>query len=419
MEIRSGLFAFLLAIAMVNVATAQYTKLPSIADKNYPVTDFGAVGDGSTLNTKSIQSALDKASANGGCVVIPAGVFLCGPLTIGGKTALRIEKGAVLRLRNDVDTYPAVNNRYLNFINISGASDVKICGEGTIDGQGEIWWKKFTAKEITNRRPQMVFIENAQRLEISGITFLNPPNTHLSIKDGTDVYIHGIRIVAPANSRNTDGINISAKNCTIEDCDIRTGDDNIAINFGNRNNSATEPECSNIVVKNCFFGVGHGMSIGSFTSGGLKNLSVSNCKFDGTTSAIRIKTARGRGGLVENVSYSDIDIKDSKWPIFISEYYPREPDTPEADTTTVATAFCPVYKNIALKNITVTGATDAIKINGIPESPIQGIIFENVKINAKNGAQIYNAKQVKFVKCRINVEKGEVLKTYNAEVEGM
>jgi polygalacturonase len=419
MKLNTRILSVLLFSVAVTAANAQYTKLPSIADKNFSVTDFGAVADGNTLNTKAIQAALDKASGSGGCVVIPAGVFLCGPLTINGKTALKIEKGGILRLRNDVDAYPATGNRYLNFINISGAADVKICGEGTIDGQGEIWWKKFTAKEITNRRPQMIFIENAQRVEISGVTFLNPPNTHLSIKDGTDVYIHGIHIVAPGNSRNTDGINISARNCTIEDCDIRTGDDNIAINFGNRNSATTEPECSNIVVRNCFFGVGHGMSIGSFTSGGLRNLTVSNCKFDGTTSAIRIKTARGRGGLVENVTYSDIDIKDSKWPIFISEYYPREPDAPEADTTTVTTAFSPVYKNIVLKNVTVSGASDAIKINGIPESPIQGIIFDNVKINSKNGAQIYNAKQVKFAKSSINVEKGQVLKTYQAEVEGI
>ncbi|MBV4360383.1 glycoside hydrolase family 28 protein [Pinibacter aurantiacus] len=413
------LFFILLFPATANVANAQYTKLPSIADKIFAVTEFGAVGDGSTENTKSIQAALDKASQTGGCVVVPAGMFLCGPLTMRGKTALKIEKGGVLRLRNDVDGYPAANNRYLNFISISGATDIKIFGEGTLDGQGEIWWKKFTAKEISNRRPQMVFIENSERVEISCITFLNPPNTHLSIKDGTDVYIHGIHILAPANSRNTDGINISAKNCTIEDCDIRTGDDNIAINFGNRNSVATEPECSNIVIRNCFFGVGHGMSIGSYTSGGLRNLAVSNCKFDGTTSAIRIKTARGRGGVVENISYTDIDIKDSKWPIFISEYYPREPDSPEADTTTIATAFSPAYKNITLKNITITGATDAIKIYGTPESPIQGITFDNVKIAAKNGAQIYNAKNIKFVRSTIIVEKGKLLQTYHAEVEGM
>lgn len=419
MKICYRIFTVLLFGAAMNVANAQYTRLPSIADNNYIATDFGAVGDGKTLNTKSIQAALDKASAEGGCVVIPAGVFLCGPLTMSGKTALKIEKGAVLRLRNDVEAFPTSNNRYLNFISISNANDIKIFGEGTIDGQGEIWWKKFTAKEISNRRPQMVFIENSQRVEISGVTFLNPPNTHLSIKDGMDVYIHGIHIVAPANSRNTDGINISAKNCTIEDCDIRTGDDNIAINFGNKNDYATEPECSNILIRNCFFGVGHGMSIGSFTSGGLKNLAVSNCKFDGTTSAIRIKTARGRGGLVENVSYSDITIKDSKWPIFISAYYPREPESPEGDTTTVKAAFSPVYKNIILKNVTITGATDAIKIYGIPESPIQGIIFVNVKIAAKNGAQIYNAKQVKFVKSAINIDKGDVLKTFQAKVEGL
>ncbi|MDB5210979.1 MAG: hypothetical protein JWQ30_1806, partial [Sediminibacterium sp.] len=177
-------------VMVVFFVNAQHTKLPSIPANRFLITDLGAIGDGKTLNTKMIQQALDKAMVDGGTVIIPKGIFLCGPLNMYDRTNLDIQKGAILRLRNDVDSFPVAKERYLNFIHISKATDIKISGEGTIDGQGEIWWKKFTAKEITYRRPQMMFIEQSERIEISGITFLDPPNTHLSIKDCNEVYIH-------------------------------------------------------------------------------------------------------------------------------------------------------------------------------------------------------------------------------------
>jgi len=417
MRYRFILIQLALLSLFANNAGAQYKELPVIPAHHFSITDFGAVADGKTNNTAAIQQSLYKAKTEGGKVTVPAGIFLCGPLNMYSKTWLELQKGSVLRLRNDIDSFPSEKERYLNFINISNATDIKISGEGTIDGQGSIWWKKYTAKEISFRRPQMVFIEKTRRIEIGGITFLNPPNTHLSLKSSADVYIHGITISAPADSRNTDGINISAQNCTIENCTINTGDDNIAINFGNKNTLV--PECSDIFINRCFFGLGHGLSIGSFTSGGLRNLRVSNCKFDGTTSAIRIKTARGRGGLVENVSYTDIDIKNSKWPIFISAYYPKEPASPEAEQPAPIDDKTPIYKNITLKNITVTGAQDAIKIWGVPESPIQGIQFINVHIAAKNGVQIYNAKEVTFTGSDIKIEKGDKIRSYQADIKGL
>lgn len=419
----AGMYKLLLAClyctAVLHVAVAQHTGVPVIPDKNFMITDFGATGDGKTLNTTAIQRALDEAGKQGGKVIVPEGVFLCGPLKIYSKTNLELQKGAVLRLRNDVDAYPAEKEKYLNFISISGATDVKISGEGIVDGQGEIWWKKFTAKEITYRRPQLFFIERTQRVEITGITSLNSPNTHFSLKDVRDVYIHHIRIVAPAQSRNTDGINIAARNCTIEHCDIRTGDDNIALNFGNKNAAANDPECSNILIRDCFFGVGHGLSIGSFTAGGLNNLVVSNCVFDSTTSALRIKSARGRGGIVQHVSYTDITIKNVKWPVFFSAYYPKEPANPADDTVTVATANIPVYRDIQLKNINITNAETGLKIWGLPEAPIQDITFDNVLIAAKNSGELYNVRGVKFNRSKINAQKGKGIEKFQAQAEGL
>lgn len=410
------LTTFLLAYTFVK---GQHKQLPAIPFLVYNVIDFGAIGDDKTLNTSAIQKALDKARETGGKVHIPIGTYLCGPLNMYGKTELEIAKGAVLKLRNDIDDFPVNNGSYKNLITISKVTDVKISGAGTIDGQGKIWWDKTTAKALTLRRPQMLYVEGAERVEISGITFLNPPNTHISIKGCTEVYIHGITVQAPENSRNTDGINISARNCTIEQCTINTGDDNIAINFGNKKQASGDPEVKNIVIRNCKFGYGHGLSIGSFTSGGLSNLQVSDCTFDGTTSAIRIKTARGRGGLIDRVSYENIKINNSKYPIFISEYYPKEPTDPTADRITEVGEYNPVYKNIRLKNIEVSNAQEALIIWGIPESPVQNVEFENVRISAKYGARIYNANMIRFTHSSIRAEKGQSIRVYNAEVNGL
>lgn len=398
---------------------AQEPVKPQITNQAYNVTSFGAVGDGKFINTLAMQAALDTVAKAGGTLIVPKGIFLCGPITVKSKTNLLLQKGAVLKLIDDISNFPSANERYLNFISIKKANDIKISGEGTIDGQGQLWWDKFTAKEITFRRPQLLYIENCERLEIAGITTLNPPNTHISLKGCKEVYIHHITISAPEKSRNTDGINISAKNVLIDQCKIATGDDNIAINFGNKNQLAGGYEVENMVIRNCDFGYGHGLSIGSFTSGGLKNLMVSNCKFDGTTSAIRIKTARERGGTVENVIYQDLEIKNVKWPIFISQYYPKEPKTILDEVMQPFALFTPVYKNIQIKNVNITNAELAMKIWGLPESPMEDIKLINVNINAKKGIELYHVKNIDFENCKISVANGEKIKTYQTQYTGL
>jgi polygalacturonase len=362
---------------------------------------------------------LDFARVNGGTVLVPPGEYLCGPLHLYSRTNLEISKGATLHLINDIETFPHAAGHYLNFLDASEGTDIKISGGGKIDGQGEVWWKATEAKLLSFRRPQLLYADRTRRIEITGVTFLNPPNTHLSLKNSTDVYIHDLVMQAPSGSHNTDGINISAKFCTIDHCTINTGDDNIAINFGDRLAVLEDPEVRNMVINNCFFGYGHGLSIGSYTSGNLINLFVKDCTFDGTTSAIRIKSARGRGGTIENVTYENITIKNSRYPIFISAYYPHEPEMPQEDMELLVGSNSPLYKNILLKNITVTNAQEAIIIWGLPESPIRDVLFDNIKISSVHGIKIYNAANVKFINSSINVTSGDKLKLYKATVSGL
>lgn len=408
-------FTVITLLAIADVYADVRPALPKTGKQGFPVRP-GADAD---QNTATIQKALDAAGLSGGVVTIPAGRWLCGPLRIHSGTEFRLDSGAVLVLRDDIETYPSQDERYLNFLSIDNkATDIRITGSGTIDGQGSVWWERFTAKAITMRRPQMLYGQGVQRLEISGVHFLNPPNTHISLKDCSDVHIKGITIEAPEKSRNTDGINISARNCLIEDCEIATGDDNIAINFGGRNFSTDAPECENIEIRNCRFGHGHGLSIGSYTSGHLRGLDVHDCSFDGTTAALRIKSARGRGGLVENLRYRNITISGSKWPVFISAYYPKEPKEPETAPEAV-TATTPVYKRLRFENIVIDNSEVALRLHGLPETAIEDLVFENCSFSARTGMQISDVKGLHFKNCKLQVREGKRISSVNAQLEGL
>lgn len=407
---------FLAGALLATAAQAQYRNAPDIPAKTFDVRTLGATGDSRSQDTAPIQNALNMAAKDGGKVLIPKGVYLCGPLTIGNKTELILEDGAVLRLDDDIDHFPVVKDHYRNFLEFIGTGDLKISGKGIIDGQGKVWWERYDAKKLTYRRPQLLFAEKCSRLEITGVTFLDPPNTHMSLKDVDDVNIHHMTISAPANSHNTDGINISAKNCTIENCDISTGDDNIAFNFGARRTDG--PECEHLLIRNCRFGYGHGLSIGSYTSGGLRDLKVEDCIFTGTTSGIRIKSARGRGGIVEDLTYQNIMMQDVRYPVAITSYYPKEPVLPEQDTVVLPSERTPVYRNIVIKGLTVVNAAYGIRIWGLPGIPVGAVHFEDVKLSSKKGSFIYNAERIDFTRCNIINKNSEPLLTYRADITG-
>lgn len=378
----------------------------------FSIATYGATNSKETLSTDAIQKAIDAANAKGGGVVlVPAGTYLCGPVTLYSNITLYMEKDATLLLNNDIKNFPSRGKSYLNFISASDAKNITIAGNGIINGNGEVWWKAFRGKELTLRRPQLIYFSNCQNILISNIHTLNPPNTHFSMPDCENVVFDHVFVEAPAASPNTDGINLSGKNIKINYCNIKTGDDNIAFNI-------SRTPSGNIEVGHCEFGWGHGLSIGSFTSGGLDGLLVDSCTFHGTASGIRLKSSRRRGGVVQNLIYKNIQMDNVKYPVFISGYYPKEPVTPDSDPVQTITNSTPVWKNILLSGIDIKNAGTALIFWGLAESPIESVKLENVHIQSKTGAKIYNAKNIDFVNCSISAMSGKQLDTYNASVNG-
>jgi polygalacturonase len=256
-------------------------------------------------------------------------------------------------------------------------------------------------------------------VRIKDVTMINSPSFHLVPRDCEDVDIIRVTIRAPEDSPNTDAIDPSASRYVrISDCIFDVGDDDIAIKSGHPDSSHPNAASEFITVSNCTFLHGHGMSIGSETVGGVRNVTVKNCTFEGTENGLRIKSPRGRGGTVENITYSDITMKDVRPnAITITCYYPKIPQT---DTNQPMTSETPIFKNIKISNVKATSQKAAGVIVGLPESLVENVVLENVQITAPKGLMIRNAKGIKLVNVKVETEQGnEPFILENAQVEGL
>jgi polygalacturonase len=397
---------------------AQGIPLPVIPDATFNITDYGAVGDGQTLNTAAIQKTIDAASAaGGGTVLVPAGKFLTKPFTLASSINLHLAKDAFILISDELTNYLAIRGRYPDSISASGAHDLEISGEGTIDGQGNAWWTAFRASRSMAPRPNLIKLSNCTRVRIHGVTLSNSPMFHLVPQNCMDVTIQGVTIKSPADAPNTDGIDPSGWNYLIADCTIDVGDDNIAI----KPTGSRTPGSKNLTIKNCAFMHGHGCSVGSGTANGIEDLTVSDCTFDQTDAGIRINTMRGNGGLLQNCTYENLKMTAVKNPIDIIDYYPERnaPKDPSTEQPEPITDRTPFNQNIIIRNVTATNCLAAGTIRGLPEAPITNVTLTNVNISAKTGMKIYYARKIRFAGSKIAAESGRPLMTFDAEATGL
>jgi len=409
------LLAFLLPLsAHAQTSPAPPPALPVIPTKTFSVADDGAVGDGKTLDTAALQKAIDAvARAGGGTLLLPPGKYLTGPLVLTSNLNLQLAKGAVLLISDNLATYPQDSHGYQSSLTAAHAHDLEISGQGIIDGQGEAWWKAFEADKAMTHRPYLIKLERCNRVLITGVTLQNSPMFHLVPYRCADVTIRGVTITAPATAHNTDGIDPSGTHYLIDGCTIDTGDDNIAIKPGGAEIN------QNFTITHCDFRHGHGLSIGSGTEGGLDHLSVTDCTFEGTTAGIRIKTLRGHGGLLQNLTYDRLTMTGVQNPIEIVDYYPKLPATPTADPAQPVTPLTPQFAAITIKNLISTKSPNAGTIWGLPEMPISGITFTNVHLSAALGLKIVHARDIHFSDSDIKTDSGPKLILSDAQPTGL
>jgi len=261
-----------------------------------------------------------------------------------------------------------------------------------------------------------VVLQKCLNLRVTGLTFQNSPSFHLVPVDCEDVIVEDVTIRAPADSPNTDATDPSAcRHIVYRHCTFDVGDDNIAIKSGHVDEAHPGAAVDDFLVENCTFLAGHGMSIGSETTGGVHHLTVRDCTFDGTTSGIRIKSDRTRGGLVDSCTYSNLTMKNVKIPIHLTSYYPKIPATDSAQPVTDRT---PLYRNLKIVNLTADSPQSVGFVVGLPESCISNVVFENVHITAPKGLTVRNARAIAFTNSEFKVTSGKpLIVETNAEAE--
>jgi polygalacturonase len=380
---------------------------------------YGAKGDGVSKDTAAIQAAIDACEKQGGGTIqLTAGTYLSAPIVLKSNITLQLDKGATLLGSPDHADYPPLTMFHLPdlqpLVSAVNATNVAITGEGVIDGNGESWWQE--ARSIKNAgvlgtghpRPKLIIFDHCKHIRVEGVTIQNSPMWQLVPYYSDDVVIRNIKVLAPPHSPNTDAIDpFSSSHVVIDHVFADVGDDNIAIKSGPINSPGPDDPTRDITITDCTFLHGHGLSIGSEIAGGVQNIRAERIHFEGTDNGIRVKSNRDRGNDVSHLYFRDIDMKDVKNALIISEYYPKVLP-PATEAAQPITRLTPRFHDIVLENVTATGSETAGAIVGLPEAPVIGVVLRNVKFSAKTGLTIAYA-EVSGKNVTVQAETGEAI----------
>jgi polygalacturonase len=416
----------------------------------FNVKNFGAMGNAKKLETASIQRAVDSCAAHGGGkVLIPAGRYVSGPIFLRSHVQVELGAGAILAGSTNLADYPVIPGRWEGIERKTFASlftgrnleHVAITGQGIIEGQGASWWEAhrktmalrkklgLSGREPENPpdaplkwpRPRLINLFHCTNILIRDVTLQNSPSWNVHLVYCQNVTLDNLTITAPSNSPNTDAVDPdSCQNVRISNSHFDVGDDCIVIKSGyNEDGRRVGLPCENILVSNCIFGHGHGgVVIGSEMSGSVRNVTVVNCVFDGTERGLRVKTAPGRGGVVEHFRASNLIMRNIKDAAFaITAAYS---DGSAAQASQTGKETIPTMRDIDWSDITVVSAGRIADFGGLPESPLENFHLRNINVGeSQKGIRCENARDVTFENINIRNVSGSTFifnKVRGAEV---
>jgi polygalacturonase len=414
----------------------------------FNVLDYGAHPDGSASSTEAIRSAIQAAkAAGGGTVYFPPGNYVTGPIELVNNLVLDVDAGATLRF--PATRLPFTKGREqgiecltpVPLIGGQNLQNVTIMGRGLLTTDNAEWLKIMPRTKRAGSDPGSAFGPNWERL-LQDLELKTPATdeeyekaapelrpSFIRTMDSTNVLIEGVHFVGSsmwtihllytdnAVVRNviietypgvhTDGIAVdSSRNVRISDCYIDTGDDGIVIKSGKdadgrRVNKPTE----NVSIANCTVHHAHGaVSLGSEIAGGIRNLVADNITCDGTQMGVRIKSRRGRGGVVEDVRFDNWTMENVGQAINVTSYYLMEGEV--RTSAQPVSEKTPVFRNIAISHMTIHGARVAINIEGLPEMPIEGLRISDVIASAKIGMKAHNTQALELHHVQVNADGG-------------
>lgn len=427
-------------------------KIPDL-DKIFSVNAFGAKGDGVTDSTKSIQEAIDEAAKEGGIVEFRKGVYLTGALFIKSNVHLKVGEGVTLLASHDESLYPRKPTRIAGIemtwlsamINVENAQNVRISGKGTIDGNGQKWWDKYWAlrkeyepkglrwaSDYDAERVRLMLVQNSKDVTIENLSLKRSGFWTVQLLYSEYITVDGIKI-SDNGGPSTDGVDVdSSRYVLIQNCDIDNNDDDICLKAGRdfdglRVNRPTEY----VFIRDNIIRRGAGIiSIGSETSGGIRNVVALNNEGIGTGNAVRLKSAKTRGGFIRDILIRGLKLKNVtntfaftlNWnPSYSYASIPTEittyPDFWKVMTTEVLPierGYCEI-SNIRIENVEAVGSKKIFVSEGLPDKLIQNVSFENINVSGSEAGTIDFAKDWTMKNVKIKTDSGENVKVSNSQ----
>lgn len=420
--------------------------------------EFGAAGDGKTLDTQAIQAAIDAAAKEGrdgkrSVVCLKAGTYLTSSLFLKSHMEFRMEDAAVLLGTTEEEQYPIMRNRVagiemdwpVGILNVMDQEDVQITGEGCIDGQGPYWWNKYWGEDQKGgmraeydpmglrwcvdydcRRVRNLVVMDSRRIEIAGIGSRRSGFWNMHICYSEDVHVDGVWI-RDNEGPSTDGIDIdSCRHVVVENCRVACNDDSICVKSGrDADGLRVNRICEDVLIQNCQVLTGCGVTLGSETSGGIRNVTIRNMKYHGTDCGFRIKSAATRGGVMEDILVEDLEMVNVKYPINMClNWHPAysyceipkgyEGEIPEHWKVLAQSVSremgVPQVKKLQIRNVRswneegYEGCSRAFEVDAFPERPMENVVLEHVDIKAKEFGRIAGIKNWQWKDVNISVE---------------
>jgi len=391
-------------------------RAPKFRKRDFRIDRFGAVGDGTTLNTTAIRKAIEMCHAKGGGrVVVPAGDWLTGAIHLKSNVNLHLQKGATIKFSTDPKDYlPIVHTRWegMELMHLSPLiyayeqTNIAVTGSGTLDGQGEsFFWKwhgnpryggnpdvisqkaaRARLYEMMDKdvpvaervfgeghylRPQFIQPYKCRNVLIEGVTIIDSPMWEVHPVLCQNVTIRGLRI--STHGPNNDGCDPeSCRDVLIEDCYFDTGDDCIAIKSGRNNDGRRiNVPSENIIIRNCVMKDGHGgITIGSEISGGVRNVFGENNRLDSADlwTALRVKNNASRGGVLENMYFRNITVGQVSRAVVEIDFNYEEG---------AKGAFVPVVRNYVVENLKCTSGNRAVDLQGLDNAPLYDVTLKD------------------------------------------
>ena len=450
--------------------------VPTFPDRDFKITDFGALPDGHTLNTAAFQKAIQTCSAaGGGRVLVPAGTWLSGPIELLSHVNLYLAADAIVQFTSDHSQYPIVPGHggaaVTPPISATGAEDIAVTGDGTFDGAGDswrpvkkekttptqwnalltsggvvsadgkLWWPTreamngdaylrrlrgktdLTANDYLPARdflrPVLFTLNNCKHILIRGVLLRNSPKFVFYPNNCSDLTMDHVRIFNEWWAQNGDGIDISAShNVLLYGCNVNAGDDGICMKSSGARPDG--PALHDIIIAQCFVGRAHGgFVIGSNTDGGMHNIFVSDCSFTGTDIGLRFKSNMGRGGLVDNIYIDNIRMENivHEAVLFDTYYENMEAGVEHDPNRPKPEDKTPEFRDFHISHVYCNGANTGISITGLPNMPVNRIYFDTGWIKCDKGLIATQAKTIDLRSMKLEVQSEPAIRAdHTAEI---